>query len=986
MWTHHITTHVLITSLLTLLSEAQEQCPAVTNPCSFDGVAIRQANNTNDPLRFYYIVGLFGVHQNGGTAYTCGSTTVRGILNLEAFLWAINEYSPDKNQISVGGVGFDSCSRVENTLENVLSFEKCKVTLPGGVNRRNVVAYVGPYTSPEATTTLNLLNDMNRTTVSPAVSSAILRSNSSYPYFLRTIPSEQIESTIIAKLLIKTGVKFIQVVYQNDVYWKSLFDAFTNSLASDICVVASMAISPNAVPADLGTMIDNMATNTVSTKIVVVFADKIRARLILEAVRDRNKVGVFQFIGTSAWGNSVDVIQDLTGANTAITIVPSDSISAYAGDVSRFYNYLYSLKPSSNAYNNKWFTEFWENTFECSINSNNYVRVCNTSMEDLRTKAPTDMYVPYTLMAVDAVMKGVKVATAQYCQQQYSLCSDLMNGFPRGQKFRDSISAATTTAGQNFFSANGDQGSTFTMYKILQVDNNAYQEIYRYQPSSGIDEFAQVGSRTLYVKSSTCSGDPCLKCKGSTVPVTQPVAPTTTPKPESTTADLSEGGKYKQVYFRSDQEFTGIYIYNDISLRKEKTRFDLGHQWIIAIGVLAGMGILCVLFFEIYILYKLLGTRIGKQWRTMWLGQLLLFGLFLSFLVLFAYLPVPSKATCGITRFGVGVSYSICFAVLLVKLMVLLTSKTSESLIPGEESSNYLRGIYQFLMFVFVVGVQIVIDVQWLIQIPPDVVKVISNSGQEVWICNHYTWSVQNGYNNMTSFVRTEFENHLLSLVYIMFLIFITTILAMKAHGIITNHRESIFIGVASGFSIPIWIAWTLVGGLNRDHAYAHEIGDACVAFGLFITATMITFAMFLPKVRQLVNMGVEGIYLEDDRDTYYAGSVIMAPPSYKSRPSSVVYVNSSGLYSDPVVIGNGDAVARVRPGSTYSAPVYVKRPESQTGIKGGSVLRVTGDLTGKMIKKPASEIAYPISYRKTRSEAGGTLKRATSAQHLGAL
>ena len=61
-------------------------------------------------------------------------------------------------------------------------------------------------------------------------------------------------------------------------------------------------------------------------------------------------------------------------------------------------------------------------------------------------------------------------------------------------------------------------------------------------------------------------------------------------------------------------------------------------------------------------------------------------------------------------------------------------------------------------------------------------------------------------------------------------------------------------------------------------------------------------------QVRQLVNMGVEGIYFEDDRDTYYAGSVIMAPPSYKSRPNSVIYVNNQGIYSEPVVLGNGDA------------------------------------------------------------------------------
>lgn len=362
--------------------------------------------------------------------------------------------------------------------------------------------------------------------------------------------------------------------------------------------------------------------------------------------------------------------------------------------------------------------------------------------------------------------------------------------------------------------------------------------------------------------------------------------------------------------FMKDQEFTGIWRDNQNRSDDDyKTRFQYDHDWIIALGVCAGLGIVCVLVFEIYIVFKLIGTKIGKQWRTMWLGQLLLFGIFIAYLVLFAYLWIPSKVTCGITRFGVGVAYAMCFAVLLVKLMVLLTSKTSsDTLLPGDiESPNYLRGIYQFLMYLFIVGVQVVIAIQWLIMVPPDAVQVISNKGDPVWICNHYTWKLEHeyGWREMPQFVRTNFENHLISLTYVMFLILLTVIIAMKAHGIITNHRESVFIGISAGFSVPVFIAWGLVGGLNKNHEYAQEFGDASFAFGLFIVATIILFAMFLPKVRQLVNMGVEGIYLEDDRDTYYAGSVVMSPPSYKSRPSSVVYVNSNGGYNEPVIIGD---------------------------------------------------------------------------------
>jgi hypothetical protein len=418
------------------------------------------------------------------------------------------------------------------------------------------------------------------------------------------------------------------------------------------------------------------------------------------------------------------------------------------------------------------------------------------------------------------------------------------------------------------------------------------------------------GNRPAMVTfSSSCPNNPCLQC-GEKQTTTETPETTTTAPIVRTLPPLSTEELLNQMinkYFEDDQEFTGVWRDQERMSKDSSTRFENGYDWIIALGVCAGLGLVCVLVFEIYILYKLMGTKIGKQWRTMWLGQLLLFGLFCSYLTLFAYLFTPTKATCGITRFGVGVSYAMCFAILLVKLMVLLTSKTSaDTLLPGDvDSPNYLRGIYQFLMFLFVVGVQVVIAVQWLIQVPPDAVQVKSNTGDLVWICNHYTWSLNNSWDDMTMFVRTDFENHLISLSYIMFLILLTTIIAMKAHGIITNHRESVFIGIAAGFSVPVWVAWGLVGGLNKDHRYAEEFGDASIAFGLFITATLVLFSMFLPKVRQLVNMGVEGIYLEDDRDTYYGGSVVMAPPSYKSRPSSVVYVNGGNGYNDPVIIGD---------------------------------------------------------------------------------
>ena len=102
---------------------------------------------------------------------------------------------------------------------------------------------------------------------------------------------------------------------------------------------------------------------------------------------------------------------------------------------------------------------------------------------------------------------------------------------------------------------------------------------------------------------------------------------------------------FSLVKYRQGQEITGAFPAEDQGIHREEwgTRFDNSQRWVIALGVLAGLGLLSCVVFEIYILYRLLGTLMGHKWRTMWLGQLLLFGIFLAYLVLFAFIFIPTK-------------------------------------------------------------------------------------------------------------------------------------------------------------------------------------------------------------------------------------------------------------------------------------------------------------------------------------------------------
>ncbi|OWF46220.1 metabotropic glutamate receptor-like [Mizuhopecten yessoensis] len=959
---------VLVSSLTVI--QAQLTCPSGSSgSCQYTNVGLTPTNNQL-PNQHYYIGGLFGVHDRAADAYSCQNAPLRerGLLNMEAFHWAIKEFGTNQN-VSIGGVALDSCSRVEQTIENILSFETCKVGFGNlnAVSPRNLLAYVGPDRSSEAMAVATLLKDMNKTQVSHAATSPELNNQDMYPFFLRAVPSDEHDATIIAKMLQSLNIKYVLGVYLGNGYGRGGFEALKSKLVGT-CMVYQTEMPVHATDDQLQAIADELFLREV-TRYVIVYSDGENARKLMNAMqmRDANKVQNFNFIGTSSWADDTTVTDNLyVNAYTLALTTPAGQLTT---DLAKFYQYLNNLKPSGNTWN-PWFQSYWNDKLECGV------RTCNEASDSLTGRYTPDVYVPFTILAVRSIIDGVRIAALSACGK-YDLCSNLLNQENRGQRIYGGIGGTTYFNGQEL-------ANNFISYRILKFQvASGYTEIGTYTPGTPLNLAAQPALPY------SCPESPCLVC-GEVPPVPSTTTVRTTAAPVITTTDPTEGGKYKFIKFMAGQHFTGVFSGGMRMGDEYGTRFDVGQKWIIALGVLAGVGCVAVLVFEIYILFKLLGTRIGRQWRTMWLGQLLLFGIFLSYLTLFAFLFIPTNATCGIIRFGIGVSYATIYSVLLVKLMVILTSTTSESLIPGDvESPNYLKGIYQFLMFIFAVGVQVVIDIQWMIQVPPEAVKVMTNGGVEAWVCNHYTWSVDYGWGDMENFVRSEFENHLLSLVYVMFLIIITTIVAMRAHGIITNHRESVFIGIVAGFSIPIWIAWGLVGGLNKKLDNGHQFGDACLAFGLFIVATLALFSMFLPKVRQLINMGVEGIYLEDDRDTYYGGSVIMAPPSYKSRPSSVVYANSGGVYSDPIIIGNGgdpNAVHLKHPGasSTYSAPVYMKRGDTYgTGSIGGSkVLRVTGDLTGKNPHKPSSEIGH---YRKTRSESG-TLRRARSTQDLGSL
>lgn len=114
--------------------------------------------------------------------------------------------------------------------------------------------------------------------------------------------------------------------------------------------------------------------------------------------------------------------------------------------------------------------------------------------------------------------------------------------------------------------------------------------------------------------------------------------------------------------------------------------------WVIPLVSLSLFNIAIILIFEVYVLYKSCGGR-----RHLFLGQILLLGLFLCSLLGLFYVPQPHKLFCSITRAGLGIVYAIVFGALLVKCVFLLKL----------HGGVYFNASFQGLFLFFVVAVEV---------------------------------------------------------------------------------------------------------------------------------------------------------------------------------------------------------------------------------------------------------------------------------------
>ncbi|KAK9877143.1 hypothetical protein WA026_016887 [Henosepilachna vigintioctopunctata] len=281
--------------------------------------------------------------------------------------------------------------------------------------------------------------------------------------------------------------------------------------------------------------------------------------------------------------------------------------------------------------------------------------------------------------------------------------------------------------------------------------------------------------------------------------------------------------------------------------------FFRNEVWVVPVLSLSTVTMISIAGFEVFVLCKAYRTTPSR--RHLFLGQMLLLGLFSCAALASVQAASPTELTCAIVRFGTGVAYAIIFASLLVKCVFLVSLN----------GGVYLPAPYQGLLLLFAILIQVAIGVQWLLTNPPLVDDIAFENLIMPGNKHRLLVTVEDlGKPTVVSLCRTSFTEILLSLIYVIFLIVFVTVLAVKSRGIRDNYREATYIGMSVGCTIPIWIIWTMAGFIVHER---HK--DACIAFGLVISSIVVFLIMFMPKGRQLAAMGKEGVYVEDREERF---------------------------------------------------------------------------------------------------------------------
>ncbi|XP_022178593.1 metabotropic glutamate receptor 2 [Myzus persicae] len=783
--------------------------------------------------------GLMMVHSREDTQFTCGPIMAQGgIQTVETMLYTLDQINKQWTKFKIGALILDDCDKDTYGLEMAIDFIKGSISNIDETQyfhcnksqvRKVISGVVGAASSVTSVQVANLLRLFKIPQVSFWSTSPELSNKQRFEYFTRTIPSDLYQVKVMVEIVRRLGWSYISIIYEESSYGIKAFEELEKLMPKyNICIAVKEKLVKDSGVAEEKAY-DDIVIKLLSkpkAKGVIVFGSDQEVVSLMKAVRRNNATGNFSWIGSDGW-SARDMVSDTNEAEVEGCL----SVQPQANPVNGFEEYFLGLTVENNK-RNPWFTEFWEEHFQCRYPrsmrtpyNSNYSNECDSKFH-LREKIPKfENQLQFVSDSVLAFAHALYDMHSDHCGPNFvGLCEAMkpVKG-PELLMYLRKVNFTGLTGDNFHFDNNGDGPARYNIIHFKQVEPGTFKWI-----KVGVYSDGKLNLNMDEMRFKTDSSNP-------------PESVCSLPCQKGQAKQYLEGEKCcwhcfncTQYQIRSSTDETRCEVCAEGTLPDSSRERCLdipesflraGSSWAIGAMTLSAAGVVITLL-VVSVFIKHNHTPIVKA-AGREVSYVLLSGILLCYLITFVLVLKPTDIVCAIQRFGVGFCFTVVYAALLTK-----TNRISRIFNAGRRTvkrPNFISPKSQLVICTGLISIQVLINGVWMLVSPPKVIHYYPSRDANILVCS--------------SFINTSY---VIAFGYPIVLIVVCTVYAVLTRNIPEAFNESKHIGFTMYTTCVIWLAFVpLYFGIGNHTPL--RITTMSVTISLSASVTIV--CLFSPKL-----------------------------------------------------------------------------------------------------------------------------------------
>ncbi|KAM9312152.1 extracellular calcium-sensing receptor-like [Gastrophryne carolinensis] len=780
---------------------------------------------------------------NGGEAHGIGfKFGAEFFQSLQTINYTIEEINNNPNilpNITLGFQMFDTCIDPHYELQGALHF----LTQPTSADLNNPCnsslsfpAIIGSSISANSIILAHVLGVFRYPQISAFSSVPILSNRNMFPSFFRTFPSDKLQSTRMAQLILHFGWSWVGLVAMDNDYGLMGIQPIKEEIIKAGACVAFTEYIRLAQP-------DFNAPNIVKTikrseaKVIVVFAiDTIFSSVVNELIQ-QNVTGK-TFIGNAGWSRS-----GLLSVSSLFPVLSGSlGFSSHPVLIPGLTGFLQKLNPFLPAQDD-WVQLYWENLFNCKISNDTNLSGLGSSvgrctgtenLEDIKNSPSflSSLQYAHTVYgAVHVLAKALDDLTRCKTEKGPFIggsCANIWNFKPwQLTHYIRRVRMTLSYGSEIYFDENGNVPFIYSIVNWqMGPEGNAHQvEVGTFSTDLSLDKALSINSSLVLwpmtshqVPRSVCSescptgfrkasiqGQPscCFEC----LPCLQGEISNQT---DSTNCFRCPWDQWPN---------------NQKSICAPKTMEFLSYEDILG-AILAAASVISALIpasiFWMFNLHK--NTPIVKA-SNYSLSCLLLASLCLCFICSLGFIGYPNPEKCLLRQVSFGLVFTLCVSGMLAKTIMVVFAFMATR--PGSKLKKWtrLRVSYTIIFTCFLI--EFFVSVFWLLLAPPfPQYNIKTKPGIIIVECNE---------GSVTAFWTM--------LGYLFLLATISFIVAFLARRLPDSFNEAQFITFSMLAFLSVWISY-IPASLSAQGKYT----VAMEIFAILASSWALVICMFLPK------------------------------------------------------------------------------------------------------------------------------------------